>query len=359
MTKTVPAALQTSLSMHNVTIATLWKVIRTDGQVFTFTDHIEDIPFDDGLGERIYQSAVGYTRTAIQSTATLSVDNLDIQAAFDSDNVTVEDLQAGVWDFAEVWVFLVNYKKPTDGAVKIRRGWLGEISYSDTFTTELNGLLQILAHELVELTSPTCRANFGDGRCKIDTVGRAWSASLAVTGRADFDAAGEFAVYPTTPNDRWYITKTVGGGTTGASEPTWPTTLGATVNDNGILWEAIQAKIISVTVDVVTDQTEFTVITSTDALDGVFKAGYVTFTSGNNNGLKEGIANWDLAAKRLKFREPWPFLVQAGDTLTMHAGCDKSPADCLGYDNRYNFRGENFLPGKDQIFQFPDAPPAG
>ena len=368
MVKTVPAALQTHLEGHNLTLATLWKVTRTDGQVFTFTDHRHDLDFDDGAGSLTYQSAVGYTRSAVASTATLSVDNMEIQAVFDNDNVTSEDIQAGRWDFAEVHVFLVNYEDITNGAIKIRRGWLGEIRFADTYTTELNGLLQILQTELVELTGPICRANFGDklgkNRCKIDGVGTEWSAALTVSARADFDAAGEFAVFPTTPNDRWYITKTTTDPlpVTGGGEPAWPTTIGATVNDNGILWEAIQAKTITVTIDVVTDQTEFTVITSTDAPDGFFKAGYVTFVSspsGDNNGLREGIASWDLAGKRLKFREPIPFLVASGDTLTMHAGCDKTPADCAEYDNKWNFRGEDFLPGKDQIFQIPDSPPAG
>ncbi len=366
MTKTVPAALQTAMEAHNVTPATLWKITRVDGQVFTFTDHRHDIDFDDGLGLLTYSSAVGYTRSAVASTSTLSVDNMEIQAVFDDANVTSEDMQAGRWDFAEVHVFLVNYESVSDGAIKVRRGWLGELRFDETFTTELNGLLQILSTEMVEVTSPTCRANFGDkaglNRCKIDNVGTLWSAALSgVTARKDFDAANEFAILPTTPNDRWFITKTTTDPLpdTGGGEPTWPTTIGNTVNDNGILWEAIQAKTITVTIDVVTDQTNFTVLTTTDAPDGFFKAGFVTFTSGDNTALKEGIASWDLAGKRLKFREPIPFLVSPGDTLTMHAGCEKTDADCIEYDNKYNFRAEDKLPGKDAIFKIPDVPPAG
>jgi len=42
---------------------------------------------------------------------------------------------------------------------------------------------------------------------------------------------------PSTPNGYYYLAS--GYGTSGASEPTWPTTVGATVSDNGILWTCV------------------------------------------------------------------------------------------------------------------------
>ena len=53
----------------------------------------------------------------------------------------------------------------------------------------------------------------------------AWAASTVY-------AAGAVRL-PTTPNGYVY---TSSGGTSGASEPTWPTTIGATVVDNGMTW---------------------------------------------------------------------------------------------------------------------------
>ena len=57
----------------------------------------------------------------------------------------------------------------------------------------------------------------------------AWSAAASIASGAKRR--------PTTTNNRIY--QAGGAGTTGASEPTWPTTIGATVVDNDITWTCI------------------------------------------------------------------------------------------------------------------------
>lgn len=57
----------------------------------------------------------------------------------------------------------------------------------------------------------------------------AWSSGAAVSAGA--------VRRPTTSNNRVY--QAGGAGTTGASEPAWPTTIGATVVDNNITWTAL------------------------------------------------------------------------------------------------------------------------
>jgi hypothetical protein len=63
---------------------------------------------------------------AIRGTADLAVDNLDVESVFSSDGITEEDLRAGKYDSAGVWMFLVNYRHLGQGILKLRRGWLGE-----------------------------------------------------------------------------------------------------------------------------------------------------------------------------------------------------------------------------------------
>ena len=57
----------------------------------------------------------------------------------------------------------------------------------------------------------------------------AWAASAAIASGAKRR--------PTTTNNRIY--QAGGAGTTGGTEPTWPTTIGATVTDNGITWTCL------------------------------------------------------------------------------------------------------------------------
>lgn len=76
-------------------------------------------------------------------------------------------------------------------------------------------------------TSITSIVALDDDEAAIST---SWSTGLTV-------AVGD-AVVPTTPNTYWY--RAEDAGTTDAStEPTWPTTTGATVEDNGITWRCM------------------------------------------------------------------------------------------------------------------------
>ena len=98
-----------------------------------------------------------------------SVDNLDVAGILDAAAITEADIMAGKYDFAEIEIFMVNVTDLTQGSVTHRRGWLGEVSLKNgQFVAEVRGLAQKLQQNIVELYSPTCRAVFGDGRCKVN-----------------------------------------------------------------------------------------------------------------------------------------------------------------------------------------------
>jgi uncharacterized phage protein (TIGR02218 family) len=179
--KSVSAALDAHLQQEVTTLATCWRIIRTDGAAFFFTDHDRDLEFE---GDR-YVAAAGYSRSAIASDASFGVDNLDVEGVFDNDAVTDADLKAGLFDHAEVRIFLVNWADLSQGALRLRRGWFGEVvlGQAGIFRTELRGLTQALAQRIGELYSPECRADLGDNRCKVDLA--AWRRNGSVTGIVD------------------------------------------------------------------------------------------------------------------------------------------------------------------------------
>jgi len=104
---------------------------------------------------------------------------------------------------------------------------------------------------------------------------------------------------------------------------------------------------VSRTVSAMTDRSEFTVESSGSA---AYENGFVTWTSGLNNGLRMEIKSW---AATLKLILPMPFNIAVDDTVDITQGCAKTKAACLVYDNYINFQGFPDLPGLDEILDYP------
>ena len=163
--KVVSATLTAHLAGEVTTLATCWRITRTDGVVLRFSDHDQDLV----VGGEVYAASGAYSRTAISNDAGMGVDNLDVEGVFDSEAVTEEELRAGLFDRAEVRIFLVNWADPSMGILRLRRGWFGEVVLTEqgVFRTELRGLTQALQQRIGELYSPECRADLGDQRCRV------------------------------------------------------------------------------------------------------------------------------------------------------------------------------------------------
>lgn len=174
--KTLGAGMTAHVAQETTTLSTCWKLTRRDGQVFGFTDADDSLTVD-GV---VYVATSGYTRSAISTNATLSVDNLDLEGILSDDAITEADLLAGLWDFAEIRIFEVN-RQDTTQQRKLRRGWLGEVTIRDSrFVTELRGLAQVLQSTVGELYSAACRADFCDARCGLNIAD--YTDSGSVTG---------------------------------------------------------------------------------------------------------------------------------------------------------------------------------
>jgi uncharacterized phage protein (TIGR02218 family) len=197
--KTATTALSQHLSQEVTTIATCWRVTRRDGAEFFFTDHDQDIAFDG----HVYLARTGYSRTAIANDSSMAVDNLDVDGVFDAAAITEHDMRAGKFDHAEVRVFLVNWAALSMGALKMRRGWFGEVMLTEqgAFRTELRGMVQALQQRIGEIYSPECRADLGDARCKVDLAAFTRTGTVtSATDRAVFFAAVDGAA----TTDGWF-----------------------------------------------------------------------------------------------------------------------------------------------------------
>lgn len=173
--KTISAALATHLAGEVTTLATCWKATLSDGTVFGFTNHTDDLT----VSAQIYRASTGQSATAIASNSDLAVDNLDVIGFLDSSVITEADINAGRWDYASIEIFQVNYADLTQGTLKQRAGRLGEIRLSRSeFIAELRGLAQNLQQIIGQIYSASCRADFGDARCGLTLASYTFSGTV-------------------------------------------------------------------------------------------------------------------------------------------------------------------------------------
>lgn len=166
--KVISNELKSHLANEVTTLANCWKITRRDKVVLGFTDHDEDILYD-GINYLAYS---GFTPSAVADNSELAVDNLDVEGIINSDFIKDKDLQSGLYDFAEVEIFMLNYNDLSQGSIKLRQGWVGEVSFGKSaFKAEIRGLMQSFSQKIGQIYSPSCRANLGDVKCGVDLAG--------------------------------------------------------------------------------------------------------------------------------------------------------------------------------------------
>jgi uncharacterized phage protein (TIGR02218 family) len=281
--KSISPSLESHLDQEVTTIATCWLITRQDGVQFGFTDHDRDLVVD-GI---TYQAESSYSRTAVTSGSDFSVDNLEVSGILDSEILNETEMRNGLFNRADVYIFVVNWMNLSQGHLKIRRGWFGEVTLQSngTFTTEIRGLTQAISHNFIELFSPECRADFCDSRCKLNIV--------------DYE---DSAVVETSPNRETILLE-----------------VGYTAPTQGLSF------------------------------------GTVEFVDGENAGRSIEIIGYNSLTRQVDLFEPLPYAILPGTLVKVAPGCDKSLARCKDYDNVINRQAEDYVPGNDELLQYPDA----
>ena len=363
--KLIDPGLDTHMQGTTTSMATCWKLKRTDGVIIAATELDIDIPFDlvadgEGDGEIIYQSRTGFNRTALEGTADFKIGNMEIQGLIESSTITKEDMRAERYDFAKVWIFQVNWKNLAQKEIKLQAGFLGRISLQDNvFVADFRDLLELFLNEIGEIVIEECPADLFDSLCKVKEVPSSWAATTVYSETSTLDANLGDYVSPVEASAADRIFKCTKGDTSDGSEPAWNLTIGGTTTESGgVEWTTMQANRISATVDVVTNRSEFTITTSptTDAPDLHLREGTTIFSTGpNSNLVKRGIIkNWDLATRKITLSRPMPANITSGETMLLHAGCDKSTGRCsAGFFNIHNYRGWPHVPGTNKLFTAP------
>jgi len=171
--KAITATMLMHLASGCTTYVMCWKITPHIGAVIGFTEHQDDI-FFEGV---TFSARSGFSPSALRNTADLAVNNFDVTFLLEFDGTEEAQLIGGYYDYAKIEVFFVNYADLSMGKVMLERGTLGDIDIGrGQAKAEIRGLTQELQQEVLELTSPTCRADLGDSRCTINL------AAFTVTG---------------------------------------------------------------------------------------------------------------------------------------------------------------------------------
>lgn len=152
------------------------RIERTDGTIYGMTTLDKSIDY----GGVTYSSPIGYDEMNVETTAVLSVNNSDVEGFLDIAGFTKADLVGGLFDFAEVYAFILDYSTGT----KVRdlfKGWLGEIEFTQgSYKAELRSLSQMLQQTVGRVYGVECDRVLGDSKCGVNLA--TYTTSGTITG---------------------------------------------------------------------------------------------------------------------------------------------------------------------------------
>lgn len=150
-------------------IALCWRLERADGAGIALTSH--DMPLE--RGGVAYDPAPGMMPASIKRQLGLEPSSSEIAGALTSAAITEDDLALGRWDGAAVQLTAQDWVDPTAESIKLLGGEIGSVSIDGSgFSADLLGAAARLDDAVCPSTSPECRAQFGDKRCRVDLAGR-------------------------------------------------------------------------------------------------------------------------------------------------------------------------------------------
>ncbi len=165
--RNIPIDMVADFQRDATTFCRLVKVVCKDGTRLAFTTLDSPLQFDDGVDNLLYSALNGIQPSRFETTGDLSVDNAEMVGWVQPEGITEQQIRAGLFDYARVIVYKVNYLNPAPGRMVIEQaGRCGQTKFSSSsFSVEFRSKTQQLRQPVGDLFSLTCRRVFGDAFC--------------------------------------------------------------------------------------------------------------------------------------------------------------------------------------------------
>lgn len=148
-----------------LTLTFCWRLDRRDGVSIGLTSHDRNLT----VGGLLYRAAPGLVPSSIVRGTGLDAQDMDLKGALTSDAIAAADLDAGRWDGAALALFVTQWAAPGTLWLELARGELGAVERTgEQLSVELRGPASVLERAVAPETSASCRADFGDARCRVD-----------------------------------------------------------------------------------------------------------------------------------------------------------------------------------------------
>ena len=200
--RTLDIGFRTHIEGGATTLATCWRITRTDEVVFGFTDHDQQLSF----GSVDYLPMLDGSEVPARLGG--QVDTGEVIGVLRSDAISEADIVAGLFEGAAVETWRVNWRDASQRAL-LRRATIGEIVREDgQFRAELRSGQQALNRVRGRVYSALCDAVLGDARCTVPHAhpdfGLGCDRQLS-TCRDRFDNVVNFRGFPHIPGDDFVL----------------------------------------------------------------------------------------------------------------------------------------------------------
>lgn len=254
----------------------------------------------------VYTTENGYEFSGIDATSTFASTSLDLTGVLDAGAISQDDLAAGLYDNARVYVFATSWAAPIEDEEPLGKGFWGKVDFDSirgNYTVNIMGQIDALSQSVGRSYSPSCQWYFLD------------------------------------QNIDGYVFPAEHSRCTGPrSAPDGP---------------SFAALKVTGTITSVTSQYMFADSARTEVND-YFGAGSIRFTTGNNAGLTAIVVkNYTQAGGVIELTDALFYMPQVGDQYEMIPGCRKRlTEDCVGkWNNGVNFGGHAHVPSPSQYSQ--------